>query len=249
LCCIQKDNMLVWQNGIVKEVIIQTHNTRSFIIEAAETPVFDFIPGQFVTLDLPISERPSQRMRSYSIASAPFGNNLFELLISHKEGGLGSTYLFEQAVPGASLKFRGPAGKFVLPDTLERPLVMISTGTGIAPFRSQILHLLHHNIATPEIHLVFGTRKESDILYHKEFLELALKYPHFKYHVALSRHESHEWAGAKGYVHDVYDAICEHGKRDMDFYLCGWRNMVNDAKLRIADLGYQKERVHLEVYD
>lgn len=133
MCCIQKDNMLVWQNGIVKEVIIQTHNTRSFIIEAAENPVFDFIPGQFVTLDLPISERPSQRMRSYSIASAPFGNNLFELLISHKEGGLGSTYLFEQAVPGASLKFRGPAGKFVLPDTLERPLVMIST--------VQVLHL------------------------------------------------------------------------------------------------------------
>ncbi|HRG26664.1 MAG TPA: FAD-binding oxidoreductase [Chitinophagales bacterium] len=241
--------MLAWQNGIVKEVIIQTHNTRSFIIEATEQPVFDFIPGQFVTLDLPISERPSQRMRSYSIASAPMGNNQFELLISHKEGGLGSTYLFEEAVEGASLRFRGPAGKFVLPATLDRPIVMISTGTGIAPFRSQILHLLHHQIPVPEIHLVFGTRKESDILYHNELLDLEKTYPHFHYHVALSRHESHEWKGAKGYVHDVYETISEKGKRDMDFYLCGWRNMVADAKTRIAALGYDKERVHLEVYD
>lgn len=241
--------MLVWQNGIVKEVIIQTHNTRSFIIEATEQPVFDFVPGQFVTLDLPISERPSQRMRSYSIASAPMGDNLFELLISHKEGGLGSTYLFEEATVGASLKFRGPAGKFVLPETIDRPMVMISTGTGIAPFRSQILHILKHNIQVPELHLVFGTRKESDILYHQELLQLQEQYPHFHYHVALSRHETHEWKGAKGYVHDVYEKISEQGKRDMDFYLCGWRNMVTDAKTRIAELGYPKERVHLEVYD
>lgn len=241
--------MLTWQTGIVKEISIQSHNTRSFFIEAKEQTVFDFLPGQFVTLDLPISERPSQRMRSYSIASAPMGNTIFELLISHKEGGLGSTYLFEEAIVGAELKFRGPAGKFVLPEIISRPMIMISTGTGIAPFRSQILHLLQNNIPTPEIHLVFGTRKESDILYFKELLELDKKYTNFNYHVALSRHESHEWMGSKGYVHDVYEAICENGKRDMDFYLCGWRNMVNDAKLRIATLGYDKERVHLEVYD
>ncbi len=241
--------MFTWQTGIVKEVLVRTGNTRSFFIEVPETQKFEFIAGQFVTLDLPISERSSQRMRSYSIASAPENNNVFELLVSHKEGGLGSTYLFEDATPGTTIKFRGPAGKFVLPETIERPMVMICTGTGIAPFRSQILHLLHNNIATPEIHLVFGTRTERDILYHQEFLKLQESYPRFKYHVALSRHETHEWEGAKGYVHDVYAEICDQGKSEMDFYLCGWRNMVNDAKTKIAELGYSKDNIHFEVYD
>ncbi len=241
--------MLSWQSGLVKEVIIRTSNTRSFFIEAQEMETFAFTAGQFVTLDLPISDRPSQRMRSYSIASAPDEHNVFELLVSHKEGGLGSSYLFDEALPGTIIKFRGPAGKFILPESIERPMVMICTGTGIAPFRSQILHLLQSNIPTPEIHLVFGTRKEVDILYHNEFLSLQEKYPQFKYHVALSRHETHEWKGSTGYVHDVYTAICENGKKEMDFYLCGWRNMISEAKTRIAALGYSNEYIHFEVYD
>jgi len=241
--------MFTWQSGTVKEVVVRTSNTRSFFIEVPDTQNFEFIAGQFVTLDLPISERPSQRMRSYSIASAPENNNVFELVVSHKEGGLGSSYLFEEATQGKEIKFRGPAGKFVLPEVNALPMVMICTGTGIAPFRSQILYLLHNNIATPDIHLVFGTRKEADILYHDEFLSLQAKYPHFKYHVALSRHDTHTWHGAKGYVHDVYEAICKNGKSEMDFYLCGWRNMVNDAKTRIAEMGYSKEHIHFEVYD
>ena len=96
---------------------------------------------------------------------------------------------------------------------------------------------------------VRGSAATTSQSHHNELLELAKRYPHFHYHVALSRHETHEWEGAKGYVHDVYETISEKGKRDMDFYLCGWRNMVADAKSRIAALGYDKERVHLEVYD
>lgn len=241
--------MLTWQTGIVTTIIQRSPNTRSIYISAPDAPIFKFEAGQFVTLDLPISERPSQRMRSYSISSAPENNTVFELLVSHKEGGSGSTYLFDEIQVGSSIKFRGPAGKFILPETLERPIVMICTGTGIAPFRSQILYLLTNNIPTPDIHLVFGTRTEKDILYHDELMALQKLHPRFKYHVALSRHETHEWEGAKGYVHDVYEEISNKGKADMDFYLCGWRNMVNEAKTRIADLGYDKERIHFEVYD
>lgn len=241
--------MLTWQTGLVKDVVVRTSNTRSFFIEAQENKTFAFTAGQFVTLDLPISDRPSQRMRSYSIASAPDELNVFELLVSHKEGGLGSSYLFDEALPGTVIKFRGPAGKFILPESIERPMVMICTGTGIAPFRSQILHVLKSKINAPEIHLVFGTRTERDILYHQEFLQLQTTYPNFKYHVALSRHETHEWEGATGYVHDVYASICEDGKLEMDFYLCGWRNMISEAKTRIAALGYSNEHIHFEVYD
>jgi CDP-4-dehydro-6-deoxyglucose reductase len=55
--------------------------------------VFDFKPGQFVTIDLPIHEKPNKRIRSYSIASWPDGTNVFELLIVLAEHGLGTHFL------------------------------------------------------------------------------------------------------------------------------------------------------------
>lgn len=241
-------SLLPWHSAKVVEIRPHNAHTRSFILAAENVEVFDFTPGQFVTFDLPIAERPSQRMRSYSIASAPQGDNTFELVITHMPNGAGSGYFFEHGVPGHTLKYRGPQGHFVLPQVLERPIVMICTGTGIAPFRSQVLHLLNHNIPTPDIHLVFGTRTAADALYAQELEALAKQHPHFHYHLTLSRAD-HHWTGRRGYVHDIYTEICGNGTKDMDFYLCGWRMMINDARAKLADLGYAKERVHLEVYD
>ena len=71
---------LEWQNGKVVNIIDETPSTRRYFIEATDLETFDFKPGQFVTLDLPIHEKKNKRWRSYSIASAPNGTNIFELV-------------------------------------------------------------------------------------------------------------------------------------------------------------------------
>src|SRR6201996_8833498 len=114
-----------WQTGIVQRVEQATHNTRRYWIELPETPSFDFKPGQFVTLDLPIHEQRNRRWRSYSIASMPDGSNVIELLIVHLEGGLASKYLFDEIKEGSALTLRGPLGMFVLPEHLEKDLYLI----------------------------------------------------------------------------------------------------------------------------
>ena len=73
-----------WQKGIVTRIEDETYNTRRFWIELPEMSSFDFIPGQFVTIDLPIHEKPNKRWRSYSIASWPDGTNVIELLIVYE---------------------------------------------------------------------------------------------------------------------------------------------------------------------
>ncbi len=239
----------LFQTAVIKDIFHHTEHIRSFILEVPEMPVFDFTPGQFVTLELPISDRRSQRLRSYSIASAPDGTNTFELLISHKAGGSGTTYLFNEGKPGLTIPFRGPAGTFILPETLPRDICMICTGTGIAPFRSQILQLIQKPEPSVQIHLVFGARHLADAIYYSELTAIASRHPHFHYHVALSRETDPSWKGHTGYVHDLYASIANNGKADLDFYLCGWHKMISDAKDHIAKMGYDKERVHLESYD
>ncbi len=242
-------SLLPWQTAKLLNFIDETPKVRRFFFEVTETAIFDFRPGQFVTMDLPISDRPSKRLRSYTIASAPDGTNVFELAVVLLEMGSGSHYLFENSFPGFEIKFRGPQGHFILPDILEREMCLICTGTGIAPFRSQLIQLHKNKIATPTVHLIFGTRVISDILYYEEMQQLKKEMPAFKYHVVLSRESSDEWKGERGYVHPVYETICDNGKKDMDFYLCGWRVMINEARERLATMGYPKERVHLEFYD
>ena len=241
-------SILPWQTAKLIYTIDESPKVRRFFFEAIETEIFDFIPGQFVTLDLPISDRPSKRLRSYTIASMPDNTNRFELIIVLLEPGSGSHYLFGNSNPGLEIKFRGPLGHFVLPAIIERDICFICTGTGIAPFRSQLLYLLEHKIPTKQIHLVYGSRHTSDLLYYEEMKKLEMEFPDFHFHATLSRETSGNWPGPIGYVHPLYEKICEDGKKDMDFYLCGWRMMIDEAKVRIKAMGYDNDRIKLEIY-
>src|ERR671921_424456 len=135
-----------WRKGVVTQVEDETYNTRRFWIQVPELSSFDFTPGQFVTLDLPIHEKPAKRIRSYSIASWPDHTNTFELLIVLLDGGAGTTYLFNEVHEGSEITLRGPQGVFVLPETIDRDLFFICTGTGIAPFRSMVYYIHNNNI-------------------------------------------------------------------------------------------------------
>jgi ferredoxin-NADP reductase len=240
--------LLPWKKAVITKVTDETANTRRFCFETEEQDAFDFVPGQFITLDLPIHERRSKRMRSYSIASPPYVTNHFELVIVLMEGGAGTSYLFEQGKVGLEVTYRGPLGTFVLPEQIERDICMVCTGTGIAPFRSQLQHIRKAGLPHQQLHLVFGTRTRGDILYHREMEELALEWSDFHLHIALSREKPDNWEGHIGYVHDLYRHICGAGEKDMDFYLCGWKNMVDDARANLQEWGYPSNRVHLELY-
>jgi ferredoxin-NADP reductase len=249
-----------WQTGKVIRIENAADATRRFWIELVSGEPFDFIPGQFVTLDLPIHEKPSKRWRSYSIASWPDGSPVFELVIVLLEAGAGTTYLFEKIEVGSELTLRGPQGSFILPDPLVKDLFLICTGTGIAPFRAMVHHILNHNLPHPEIYLIFGCRRLGDALYKKEMEELELKLPGFHYLPTFSRETASESHLIRtGYVHAVYEEICNQKKQDLlpgteggaypaSFYLCGWKNMIDDARKKIADLGFDRKSIHLELY-
>lgn len=242
-----------WRTGTVVKILQETYNTRRLFIRIDELERFEFKPGQFVTLDLPIHEKINKRWRSYSIASWPDGSNIFELLVVLLDGGAGTTYLFNEITEQSKISFRGAQGVFTLPQDIDRDLFFVCTGTGIAPFRSMANFIRLHKIAHKNIYLVFGCRTKKDLLYFEELKALEKSLGGFKYLPTLSREE---WEGNTGYVHTLYEAICvENGKTCLDgplspalFYLCGWKAMVDEAKEKILQLGYDRKAIHLELY-
>lgn len=234
-----------WRTGKVINIIQETYNTRRFVIQVPELEKFDFIPGQFITFDLPIADKPNKRVRSYSIASWPDGTNTFELVIVLLEGGLGTTYLFTKVDIGSELTLRGPQGVFTLDDDdLQKDIIMICTGTGIAPFRSMVHHIKNHSIPHKKIYLLYGTRKQIDLLYYPEMKQLDSEMENFHYIPTLSREQ---WEGRSGYVHPIYEEICKD-RQPVSFLLCGWKNMLDEAKQRILAMGYDRKSIHQESY-
>jgi ferredoxin-NADP reductase len=233
-----------WRTGKVIRIENETSDTKRYWIEVPELTSFDFTPGQFVTLDLPIHEKVNKRWRSYSIASWPDGTNVFELVIVLDKRGLGTPYLFNEIHVGSDLTFRGAQGVFTLKEPLDKDIFMICTGTGIAPFRSMINHIKNHNIPHQNIYLVFGCRTKDTLLYYNELANLQNELPGFKYLPTLSREE---WEGHSGYVHAIYESLCAE-RKPASFFLCGWKGMIDEAKKRITDMGYDKKAIHQEVY-
>lgn len=233
-----------WRIGKVIRIENETIETRRYWIQVPELPSFDFIPGQFVTFDLPIHEKPNRRWRSYSIASWPNGTNVFELIIVLDKLGAGTHFLFDQVVVGSELILRGPQGVFILKQPIEKDLFFICTGTGIAPFRSMVNHIKNEHIPHHNITLVFGCRTKKNLLYHEEMKGLQESVPGFRYVPTLSRET---WEGRSGYVHPVYEELCTE-RKPANFFLCGWKGMIDEAKRRITEMGYDKKDVHVEIY-
>jgi CDP-4-dehydro-6-deoxyglucose reductase len=236
--------LLPWRTGKVIRIENETSDTKRYWIEVPELASFDFIPGQFVTLDLPIHEKANKRWRSYSIASWPDGTNVFELVIVLDKKGAGTNDIFHDVQVGSELTFRGAQGVFTLKEPLDKDIFLICTGTGIAPFRSMVHHIKNNNIPHKNITLVFGCRTKDTILYFEEMKKLGETVSGFTYIPTLSRET---WEGASGYVHDIYEDLCRE-RQPANFFLCGWRGMIDEAKTRIIDMGYDKKDIHVEIY-
>jgi CDP-4-dehydro-6-deoxyglucose reductase len=243
-----------WRTGTVIKIVDETYNTKRYFIQVNELESFNFKAGQFVTLDLPIHEQANKRWRSYSIASWPDGSNIFELLIVLLEGGAGSRYLFNEVEVGSELVFRGPQGVFTLPECIEKDVFLICTGTGIAPFRSMLNDVFLNKTPHKNLYLIYGCRTQKDLLYFNEMKSLENELDNFHFIPTLSRED---WDGATGYVHSLYEEICKKNNeacvnlenvKPASFYLCGWKFMIDDARKKIAELGYDKKAVHLELY-
>ncbi len=193
---------------------------------------FVFEPGQTVVLTIDSIQRP------YSFASAPRKGS-FDLCIRNVEGGALSPKLCSLS-KGAKVDALGPLGFFKVKDK-DREMVFISTGTGIAPFRSMISSLLESG-HKQKLTLLAGFRK--DILYHDDWSSIKAKYKNFDFHIICSQPDK----GYKGDTGRVQALIEKYipDSMDADFYLCGVPSMVEDVDALLKQKGFNN--IYFEKY-
>ena len=139
----------------------------------------------------------------------------------------------------------GPYGEFHMLDT-KREMLFVGGGAGMAPLRSQLLHLLRTLKTTDrKISYWYGARSKNEIFYEEDFRELEEKFPNFTFHIALSEPlPEDKWTGPVGFIHQVIldNYLVEHDEpEEIEFYMCGPGPMANAVEGMLDSLGVPLE--------
>lgn len=218
---------------VIKELNKLSSEIYQLKLQASDNSSFEFLPGQYVNIEVP----GTALTRSYSFSSQP-GTTEGEFLIKLVPGGLMSSYLKDLATEGTELNIVTPLGSFYLRD-VQRELIFIAGGTGIAPFMAMLEKLKAENNTTP-VHLFYGATTGENVV-ELERLKAFSEIMPLKIFTCTSDEvaEGHD----KGFVTQWINKDIL-GETAYDIYICGPNAMVEAVKSTL-----QKEDInHVNFY-
>ncbi|MEX1057135.1 MAG: FAD-binding oxidoreductase [Natronospirillum sp.] len=183
---------------------------------------FKFKAGQYIDILLRTGER-----RSYSIANAENQDGQLELHIKVLEGGKFSNAALDKLKPRTVLKIEGPFGSFNLDQKSNKPIVMLATGTGLAPILS-ILRTHQNALEGRKVDVFWGLRTLDQFYLPSVISQWEQEFPNIALYPVLSQ-PSDDWQGLSGYVQD-------HARQQSpdlsnhQVYACGNAQMTEAAR-------------------
>ena len=225
--------------AVVEEVRQLTSEVLHLKLEIPGLAAPAWRPGQYMKVHL-----PDGTQRSFSMASCP-GNGSVDFHVRRIPGGRFTGSRLAAMRPGESLDIEFPLGAFGLHKGDYRPLLMVATGTGIAPIKSMLESLLDDD-ECPPVWLYWGMRTEADLYLDEVFRSWHGRLYEFQYVPVLSRADA-DWRGRRGHVQQAVIAdlpdLSEHG-----VYLCGSPLMIEEAKDEFVAHGAQLDHLHVDAF-
>jgi len=228
------------------QVIEETADVKTFRLTTLGEGRLDHLPGQFVTLELPIGDETVRR--SYTIASSPSRPNVIEITVKRVPGGRVSGWLHDNLKVGHQFSISGPLGTFSCQSTpTTEKLLFISGGSGITPVMSMSRHL--HDIADPrDIVFLYSARSERDLIFRDELSLLAARHPRFRPIFTLTHADAPAWTGLTGRISArlIEDAVPDFRERTV--FLCGPTPFMDTVKRALIDAEFPMANFHAESF-
>lgn len=201
---------------------------------------YAYLPGQFLTLF-----NSQGTARSYSLASVPALDDFLELHIRLIEGGLVSSWA-ARLMPGDKLQIGGASGQCCyLAGKPDQPLLLVGTGTGLAPLLGIVRDALQQGHAGP-IHLYHGSSYSRQLYLVDELAQLAADHPQLHYHPCVSREEKPPSAmAARATDQALADYPDLSGWR---VFLCGNEGMVKAMQKRSFLAGASMQDIFVDPF-
>jgi len=239
--------------GILKNLQALTHDVMRFDVEL--DTAMQWQAGQFVVLESPAVKG----FRAYSMVNFDEnGSTTLELVVKRFPEGKFSDWLFDELEDDAQINVFGPLGTAVFEPQLNKDIMCIAGGSGIAGMMS----ILSHGCKTRyfddhQVHLFFGVRTAKDIFFHAELLTMVKQYPEtMLITIALSddaqgtqdAQQPNNISFTTGFVHEAARQ-CQIDKANCMAYIAGPPPMV-DGALRdlLTEAGYSVEQIRYDKF-
>jgi NAD(P)H-flavin reductase len=213
----------------------QAHDIRSFDlmpIGADKHHGVSFVPGQVAVLSVP-EEPPAY----FAFASAP-GDPELEVLVKRKIGA--SIRLFDME-PGQKVELLDVAGHgFGLAGQKGKDLVFVAMGTGVAPLRSALRHVLKRKSDYGRLVVLYGARTPDDFCYRDE--TESWERGGVELRQVISRPDGHDWSGPTGYVQSLLDHVLPDLHSPIAL-ICGSLEMIDQTRDRLLQMGFAPNEV------
>lgn len=237
---------------VCREVRVETHDVKSFVLSAAEPRLFDYKPGQFLTFDLEIGgERIS---RCYTLSSSPTRPHLVSITVKRVPGGPVSNWLHDTVRPGTRLRAVGPLGEFTCADHPAPKYLFLSGGSGITPLMS--MARAHDDLASEvDILFVHSARTPADIIFRDETALMERHRPRFRA-VAVCEGDSPEggtpgerWDGFRGRLSLPMLRQIAPDLLEREVFTCGPSPYMAAVRAMLGEAGFDMGRYHEESFD
>jgi NAD(P)H-flavin reductase len=219
------------QKLIITSVWEQARSTRSFVLRPLDRVPVTFTAGQVAVLQV------KDEQGYFAFASAPDDPEL-EILVKQKAGA--SKLIFDMT-EGETVDLLGIAGHgFPLDKHKNRDLVFVAMGTGVAPLRSALRHVLRRKDEFGQLVVLYGAQTPDDFCYRYEIDHWADEGVELRQ--VISRPDGHDWAGRTGYVQSLLDHVLPNLTSPVAL-ICGSREMIEETRQTLVNLGFKPEEI------
>ena len=220
---------------IITRVREQARDVRSFDLmpeSAGEKHGVQFVPGQVALLSV-AGEAPAY----FAFASAPEDAEL-EVLVKQKMGA--SNLIFDMKV-GERIELLEVAGYgFALDDQKGKDLVFVAMGTGVAPLRSALRHVLKRKEEFGQLVVLYGARTPDDFCFRDE--TDGWEDAGVELRQVISKPDGHDWSGPTGYVQSLLDHVLPNLNSPVAL-ICGSLEMIEQTRDRLGQMGFKPNEI------
>lgn len=222
--------------GRVVRVQRETVDSATLIIKPGWGFSFDYQPGQYVGIGLPVNGR--WRWRSYSLTSSPIslGARTISITVKAMPEGFLSTHLVGGVKPGTVVRLAAPRGNFVMPDPAPTRVLFLTAGSGITPIMSMLRTLQRRNQIHDVVHL-HSAPSADDVMFAEELAGLGRDHEGYSLTVRATRVEG------RLDLQQLGELVPDWSARQA--WACGPEGMLNSAT-RVWATAAAAENLHLE---
>lgn len=221
----------------VVEVVRETAEAHTLVLEPVGGERWDYRPGQFLTVRVP-SDRDGGAARCYSLCSSPVRDDRLKVMVKRTREGYASNWLCDHVVAGSELEVLPPAGTFV-PRELDADFLLVAGGSGITPVLSILKTALHSGAG--QIALVYANHDDASVIFRDELISLAAEFPG---RLAIVHWlESVQGLPTAAGLHALFAPYVQR-----ESFICGPAPFMELAGRVLEEAGAPRERVHQEIF-